>query len=478
MTFETQNQKGTALPHDRTVLLLKWAIIIVLICCACLAWVCELTKGTAGLTRPVLSWTWATANWAISKGPFCQVGQGPKGAYVAQSADNSMATCDEVCRANPQCVGFDFSARAAANACRLYGKVETLRVGQAGDQIREYCSPSTAPREEGIVADSRPACRPTMSEAYTEGEWESVSAEQGDSGPNSFPYDTDADPEWHPHCDTIQNSFHSTGIRPAHLGYSWEPRYCKLDRFDKAGLCNKLDGGTVGVVGDSTSQQFVDSLVGQALGKVATKKLWSAEPRIITQELCPRKGQSVKIAWLRMDNPPPSTNSSTAHELLRLTSMSTILVMNWGVHYQSDDIASKSMTAVRDIIKQPSGPSRQLFWRETIVAHAHCDPQLTRPLRGVSAMNDSVGSEYSQGKILMQQQQVYIPVMRNLGATILRVTNITMRRPDGHRWVGHNKERPDCLHYCEPGPQDFWIQLFYNFVAETLTATSHHDQPR
>merc|ERR1711865_1011549 len=100
------------------------------------------------------------------------------------------------------------------------------------------------------------------------------------------------------------------------------------------------------------------------------------------------------------------------------------------------------------------------FWRETIVAHAHCDANLVHPLRGDAAMDKSIGNQYMQRKILAQQQQVHIPMMQDLGATILRVTNITLRRPDGHRWLGRNKQSSDCLHYCEPGPPDFWVQLF------------------
>ena len=119
------------------------------------------------------------------------------------------------------------------------------------------------PSRLGLLGNQgKPPCVLRTSDTYTDGEWEKDDSSAG------FPYESDKDPVWHPHCDAIQTSFHSTGVRPDHLGYSWEPRTCKLASSDVASFCHTLEGATVGVVGDSTSQHFIDSLVGQALGKV------------------------------------------------------------------------------------------------------------------------------------------------------------------------------------------------------------------
>jgi hypothetical protein len=107
-----------------------------------------------------------------------------------------------------------------------------------------------------------------------------------------------------------------------------------------------------------------------------------------------------------------------------LTSLNVRISRGLEQFHRVDLAESAQVTRIRkDDWSRADQPLPQLFWRETVVAHAHRDANLVHPLRGDAAMDGSIGNQYMQRKVLAQQQHAHIPMMQDLGATILRRTS-------------------------------------------------------
>lgn len=113
-----------------------------------------------------------------------------------------------------------------------------------------------------------------------------------------------------------------------------------------------------------------------------------------------------------------------------------------------------------------SKKSERLFWRSTIVAHENCKDAIA-PEKATKDGNFDTNKNpaYNTNEILLQDEHIVRPLLSEslLNVTLLNVTRSTMLRKDGHRVIGH-KGTEDCLHYCEPGPIDSWVDLFYHLV--------------
>ena len=236
---------------------------------------------------------------------------------------------------------------------------------------------------------------------------------------------------------------------------------------------------TIGVSGDSMSQQFVHSLMGLSRGSVENHenflvpKVWEGKPQHwmkLRIPLCPDDGHNnVTLVYQRWDKYEGKEQDRDA--LTALIEESDYLILNWGVHYQPwAEMESATDDFVRVLEKlwvPPNKKSERLFWRSTNVAHANCSIA-TGPLhdRGSSINAGSIVHEqYNTQEILLQDEYIVKP--RLLGSlphtTLLRVEETTIKRPDGHRVEGFQGQE-DCLHYCEPGPIDHWAELFYHHV--------------
>lgn len=300
-------------------------------------------------------------------------------------------------------------------------------------------------------------------ETYTKGTWlknESLS---------SYPYLGGEDYTWGPICTDMEKEYLATGKVPDFLKYRWQPESCDLARFDKMDVCRRLDGKTIGIIGDSTQQHFAHSFVGLMLGHLPNNFTNPSDynnPKQV-MELCPYDHQhSVTMVFVRWNKYQGTEEDQNV--LIDLAQSSDYLLLNWGVHYQPwldmENATKDFVSILEEHWQPPQKKPERLFWRSTIVAHDNCAAS-TGPLE--SAENAfHKNPNYNTDEIMLQDQQIVKPMLRDstkLDATFLRIEKSTIMRSDGHRVVGHYGSE-DCLHYCEPGPTDSWVELFYHHV--------------
>lgn len=300
-----------------------------------------------------------------------------------------------------------------------------------------------------------------MGHQYTQGRWvynESIA---------SYPYLGGEDYEWGPRCTDLEKEYLVNGVVPDFLKYRWQPDSCDLAPFNREKMCQLLDGMTVGVIGDSTQQHFVHSFMGLMLGNIQEQGFFvPPDYGKFLVELCPNSSYSVSLVFRRWNKYQGTTEDRRI--LTEMAQLSDYLVLNWGVHYQP---WSQMENATQDFVRvleehwqAPQKKPRRLFWRSTIAAHDNCASS-TGPIESIEhALHKN--PSYNTNEIMLQDKQIVQPLLQfspRLDVTFLRIEKSTLMRSDGHRVVGRNGNE-DCLHYCEPGPTDSWVELFYHHV--------------
>ncbi|CAB9510251.1 Protein trichome birefringence-like [Seminavis robusta] len=342
-----------------------------------------------------------------------------------------------------------------------------------------------APQQNGGDMKPKTWCR--TPEEYNRGQWV-----YNDSSDVTYPYLSGPDPVWGPICTKLQREYLDSGnqshMLPDFLRYRWQPDDCDLDNqgWDRDQFCRRLNGKTIGVSGDSMSQQFIHSLMGFSHGTiedhlnyVVPGKFWEGQPDHwlkIRVPLCPDDERyNVTLVYQRWDKYQGQEQDRAA--LTALIEESDYLVLNWGVHYQAwsdmERATDDFVGLLEKLWRSPHKKPERLMWRSTNVAHARCS-SARGPLKEIkSSSNSSFTDEtksvihemYSTQEILWQDSYIVKPRLLSKlpQTTLLRIEETTLKRPDGHRVEGY-KGQEDCLHYCEPGPVDHWTQLFYHHV--------------
>eukprot|EP00271_Cylindrocystis_brebissonii_P001544 TRINITY_DN1180_c2_g2_i1.p1 TRINITY_DN1180_c2_g2~~TRINITY_DN1180_c2_g2_i1.p1 ORF type:complete len:150 (+),score=6.33 TRINITY_DN1180_c2_g2_i1:43-450(+) len=109
-------------------------------------------------------------------------------------------------------------------------------------------------------------------------------------------------------------------------------------------------------------------------------------------------------------------------------------------------------------------PSAFIVWRALHPGHINC-PSYTGP---ISTHQGFETLPYKWSKF-PHQNELMRPVVSQAGAVWLDIEPMSLLRPDGHLAFHAGAEgKPDCLHYCTPGPTDFWVVLFYHVLKRLL----------
>jgi len=320
------------------------------------------------------------------------------------------------------------------------------------------------------VKSPRPLCRTV--EEYTQGEW------VRNTSIDTYPYLSGDDYEWGPMCMEMQNRYLKDGTVPEFLQYQWKPHTCDILPFSKEQFCKVLDGNTIGTIGDSIMQQFAHSFIGLFHGKIDDVNFVFGEPdwydgvpyySKLRVPLCQEipNYNNVTLLFYRWNKYQPDATSRQV--LGEIAKASDYLILNWGVHYlpwSEMDVATQDFI---EVLRESWGDKRseRIFWRSTIVAHEQCQNATSPEKSSAGHFDTNQNPDYNTDEILLQDEFIVRPrflesALSNV--TFLRIEPSTMLRKDGHRVTGR-KGAVDCLHYCEPGPVDSWVELFYHRVA-------------
>lgn len=238
-------------------------------------------------------------------------------------------------------------------------------------------------------------------------------------------------------------------------------------------VCRALRNTSVLVVGDSLSYQMYASMV-QRVGDAAHSLLEceaGMHNHTSAAVLCSGSGQSLAhgsttLSYLRNDelaerSTGDASERCTTHcqDFWRKARGFDVLVFNRGAHYHDDTTVVNQTKRFAVRLKEHLGPSpaQIIFWRTTQPGHENCT-DVTRPLstREVQGYNRTWGLQHNwgdfghQNNLITEVLAVALPGV----ATVIDAFWSGLARADRHHGAH------DCLHYCLPGPPDWWVNLF------------------
>ena len=269
--------------------------------------------------------------------------------------------------------------------------------------------------------------------------------------------------------------------------YSWIPDNGKvLENWDSSTMCQFMQGRTILLAGDSLQSQFYFSFVATALS--STEKLNLSTVTIVQniekcRNLCEwtPHGSCERPITIDCGNQLPpyyilysrtnfldtyiNTKDSTRWlELIDIYNVS-LLFINTGAHYQSDESLLQNINNSMQLLFHRPHQSVSVIYRNTFHGHDHCD-------RFISSSPLSRGAHYHlmdeqlrnhpnygwqhfdrQNHIVQEFLRVYFPQV-----VYLDIATSTNLRIDSH------VSKEDCYHYCLPGPVDTWVLFHYNVL--------------
>ena len=304
--------------------------------------------------------------------------------------------------------------------------------------------------------------------------------------------------------------------------YEWRPVDCSLIRLERPAVCELLGGKQVVFVGDSTTAQLFTSTVmlleGQGGLGVDYKSQGSdvrKHPSVLSDVTASVCGDTARLNFIRSDL---LTWSNSGHEntairkcnkklklnpfVVRASSHADLLVLGTGLHVPA------SMPRVRDGVSPVA--ARDTFFSqslnntlssavaarsarglppESIVLVAAGIPvpgcsRFSEPISAVRALGTSrdaslnAWSDDWRDLHLINQAARWAAIEAGVG--FIDVGPLAAQRPDAamarHVRIAALGSSEDCVHFCQPGPVDTWVQLIYNFWATISLATPRRPQ--
>lgn len=238
---------------------------------------------------------------------------------------------------------------------------------------------------------------------------------------------------------------------------------CPLMDWDRLKFCRLLRGRNIMLVGDSLARQMLAKMAFSVLSRGYSP-------------ICPDRGQLIcngmpdikeACVWgirndvlsLRNDSIDDKLRNIFEHPWHQqvLERNISILILNKGAHYQSDELFVPQLNETVSFID--TLPSHVFpIWRNTVAGHMNCQ-NYSRPIteRQTGVM------PFNWEKFQHQNELAHEIIKMKPRFIHMDVETMTSLRPDHH-----SSPPRDCLHYSSgltPSPVDFWVLLFYNILA-------------
>lgn len=267
------------------------------------------------------------------------------------------------------------------------------------------------------------------------------------------------------------------------LKWEWKTKdTCPLEKFSREGFCRTMGSGrSILLIGDSMTRSFerhvfAHMLMGVDMTNVDMLPVDLYPTGLPEWDVGLRFGQCLGYSYCHDILEKPVEIRYCFNRGLTLTEIPldgeapwilklnewkpSILVLNRGAHYRSDEIFEPDVKNALYYVREKL-PHALVIWRNTPPGHDNCEAYPAP----ISVRQDPSNLPYNWGKF-SQQNEVARKYVEEIGGVYMDVDYATALRPDSHR--GQVGKGMDCLHYCLPGPPDTWVVQMYNFLKELL----------
>jgi hypothetical protein len=255
------------------------------------------------------------------------------------------------------------------------------------------------------------------------------------------------------------------------LYYGWHPpSNCKFKTLGRLEICKILGGRNILIVGDSTQATFHRTLLSQMLPQFMSEEedhdqfdpcpghciCCIEQEKHPTDNVLPSKVMFIRNDYLSVTRtqhiPDGIKRNVELFEWLHYVTNDTILILNRGAHYVETPIVIRELRQTLTTVRNHARGALTLF-RST---HGGHDPLFTGH-RLVPLLRPQLYEghpEWRWNDIPKQNRDIKRLIYDEFpGIVYLDITYLMALRPDNHI---------DGLHYCIPGPVDWWVPFMYN----------------
>jgi hypothetical protein len=257
------------------------------------------------------------------------------------------------------------------------------------------------------------------------------------------------------------------------LDYDWIPplsnKFPLISTFSQEGLCKLLRGRTLVFVGDSLSLHLYETML-NVLGnrtvygnsydlkhfKPEDLYNWS-QNYSYCQELYNLPNFNVTYyLWNKLSY----WSTAWLDHLITINKRTgTIIIAQWGAHYEEDSIIEFEIVALMEWIDQFLDKSLFIY-RTPTMAHSNCRDYF-EPVN-ISLFPANHPQKHWNWALFPKQRLIWKKYLDRHTKNVkiyMNVYDMMSYRPDQHVL-----QKGGCLHYCIPGPFDSIILLFYSML--------------
>lgn len=292
---------------------------------------------------------------------------------------------------------------------------------------------------------------------------------------------------------TCTNSNGNTGTF-----FSWVPKNrSSYHHFNPKDFCELMQGRNILFVGDSLTEQFMLSLISGLLahpipGKRGVQQndvdqiysrckeypctMHHASCENNWRIDCGAEMESFKVAFkftkhLNLNEEGTSNDNINWVEKIWLYN-SSLVVLNTGAHHH--DHALLHLEKGLEIALERYGHNVSFVYRNSVPGHANCSDYFDKhPLvKPQNLSNYKPDSFYNWNRFEpFNEAAKKILNLKFQQVLYLDIAASGKLRADSHPGIMDNGRGvivTDCLHYCQPGPTDNWVQIFYDALLLVL----------
>jgi hypothetical protein len=144
------------------------------------------------------------------------------------------------------------------------------------------------------------------------------------------------------------------------------------------------------------------------------------------------------------------------HKFWTVFPLFDVILFNRGAHYVADDVLGLEMKQFAQTLSKSARADQLIFWRTTASGHPNCQLSNNIPSSEELKYSDLHRYKFHWPDFKHQNELIAEIVEREAPGIIsfIDIWNMTLARQDRHI------SSDDCLHYCLPGPPDWYVQLF------------------
>ncbi|CAI5979070.1 unnamed protein product [Closterium sp. NIES-65] len=220
-----------------------------------------------------------------------------------------------------------------------------------------------------------------------------------------------------------------------------------------AGDAGSGGGGGTGVAAAGAAGAAAADPAAAAAGGIGTNGSSSSDAGAFAMHFTSNRWLTVGDTFVAKESVPWSQHGALVD--------SDVLLVNRGAHFTDDEAYVRDVRRALRFVRR-NFPDKLIIYRNTPPGHFNC----TENLGPLAERQPKEILPFNWGGF-MRQNELARKLVEEVGGIYMDVEGVMALRPDGHTsWF---EETPrDCLHYCTPGPMDFYAQFVYNILLHTV----------